>query len=63
CSYGHLGFTGTSLWVDPIRDLFVVLLTNRMSPSRDQKTMNGVRASFHDAVMEALVEVPPLRTA
>ena len=62
-SYGHLGFTGTSLWIDPIRDLFVVLLTNRMSPSRDQGTINGIRASFHDAVMEALVEVPPLRTA
>ncbi len=61
-SYGHLGFTGTSLWIDPIRDLFVVLLTNRMSPSRDQETINSVRASFHDAVMEALVEVPPPRS-
>ncbi|MGH9462518.1 MAG: serine hydrolase domain-containing protein [Vicinamibacteria bacterium] len=62
-SFGHLGFTGTSLWIDPVRELFVVLLTNRMSPSRDQGTINGVRASFHDAVMEALAEVPPLRTA
>ena len=62
-SYGHLGFTGTSVWIDPIRDLFVVLLTNRMSPSLDQETINDVRASFHDAVMEALVEVPPPRSA
>jgi CubicO group peptidase (beta-lactamase class C family) len=60
-SYGHLGFTGTSLWIDPIRDLFVVLLTNRMSPDRDQRNIHDVRASFHDRVMEALVEVPPPR--
>ncbi len=61
-SYGHLAFTGSSLWIDPIRDLFVVLLANRMSQSRNRETINGVRASFHDAVMEALVEVPPPRS-
>jgi CubicO group peptidase (beta-lactamase class C family) len=60
-SFGHLGFTGTSLWIDPVQDLFVVLLTNRMSSSRDQGTIHGVRRSFHDAVMEALVEIPPPR--
>ena len=34
-SFGHTGFTGTSLWIDPERDLFVVLLTNRVNPTRE----------------------------
>ena len=53
-AFGHTGFTGTSLWVDPERGIYVVLLSNRVHPSRDNPTFAPVRAAFHDAVMEAL---------
>jgi CubicO group peptidase (beta-lactamase class C family) len=51
---GHLGFTGTSLWIDPERDAHVVLLTNRVHPSRDNERLRDIRPRVHDAVMEAL---------
>ncbi len=54
-SFGHLGFTGTSLWIDPERQIFVILLTNRVHPTRDNRGIRDVRPAFHDAVMEALV--------
>ena len=50
---GHTGFTGTSLWIDPEADLYVVLLTNRVCPSRKNDAILGVRPAFHDAVMAA----------
>ena len=53
-SYGHLGFTGTSLWIDPERGLSVTLLTNRTWPNRDSQLIKQVRPAFHDALMEAL---------
>ncbi len=53
-SFGHLGFTGTSLWVDPVRKLFVVLLTNRVCPTRANEKIAAVRPDVHDAVIEAL---------
>ena len=53
-AYGHLGFTGTSLWIDPVRDVFVVLLTNRVHPSAANDKIRKVRPEAHDAVMEAL---------
>jgi CubicO group peptidase (beta-lactamase class C family) len=53
-SYGHLGFTGTSLWIDPERQLFVVLLTNRVHPTRDNQMIRQVRPAVHDAVMESM---------
>lgn len=56
--FGHTGFTGTSLWIDPARDLTVVLLTNRVHPrSRDE--IATIRPAFHDAVAAA---VPPDRS-
>jgi len=52
---GHLGFTGCSLWIDPARDLIVVLLTNRIHPAvRDDPRFRLFRPAFHDAVLEAL---------
>lgn len=51
---GHVGFTGTSLWIDPERDLYVVLLTNRVHPRRDNQKIRAVRPAFHDAVVEEL---------
>ncbi len=51
---GHLGFTGTSLWIDLERDAHVVLLTNRVHPDRHNERIRAVRPRVHDAVWEAL---------
>lgn len=53
-SIGHLGYVGTSLWIDPERRLAVVLLTNRTWPDRSNKAIQQVRPAFHDAVIAAL---------
>jgi beta-N-acetylhexosaminidase len=53
-SFGHTGFTGTSIWIDPDRQLFVVLLTNRVHPTRENTKIQKVRVELHDAVMQAL---------
>ncbi len=53
-SYGHTGFTGTSLWVDPDRALVVVLLTNRVYYGRDPAGITDFRPRLHDAVVEAI---------
>ncbi len=50
-SIGHTGFTGTSLWIDPTRDLYIVLLTNRVHPTRKNEGIQEVRRAFHDAVV------------
>ncbi|MGD8817125.1 MAG: serine hydrolase, partial [Acidobacteriota bacterium] len=53
-SFGHTGFTGTSLWIDPERELFVVLLTNRVHPTRENTQIREARIAFHTAVVEAV---------
>lgn len=53
-SVGHTGFTGTSIWIDPERQLFVVLLTNRVHPTRENQKIREFRPRLHDAVVEAL---------
>ncbi|MGH9562936.1 MAG: serine hydrolase domain-containing protein, partial [Terracidiphilus sp.] len=53
-AYGHTGFTGTSLWIDPERNLFVVLLTNRVHPTRSNDKIRQVRPALHDAIVESL---------
>ncbi len=53
-SYGHLGYTGTSLWIDPDRQLSITLLTNRTWPDCSNQAIKQVRPKFHDAVIEAL---------
>ncbi len=55
-SFGHLGFTGTSLWIDPVRQLSVTLLTNRTWPNRESQRIRQVRPRVHDAIVEALEE-------
>src|SRR6266481_2514964 len=63
-SYGHTGFTGTTIWIDPDRQLFVVLLTNRVHPTRENHKIAEVRPAVHDAVMKALglaVEAAPAK--
>jgi serine-type D-Ala-D-Ala carboxypeptidase len=56
-SFGHLGYTGTSLWIDPERGLSVALLTNRTWPDRQSQQIKQVRPRFHDAVVEALTRL------
>ncbi len=51
-SFGHLGFTGTSLWIDPEAELVVVLLTNRVHPTRANDRIKAVRPRVHDLVYE-----------
>ena len=53
-SFGHLGFTGTSLWCDPARQLSVTLLTNRVWPDSSSQAIKEVRPRFHDAIVESL---------
>lgn len=53
-AFGHTGFTGTSLWMDPTRDLFVLLLSNRVNPTRQNTKISGVRVALADAVVGAL---------
>ncbi|MHB8755590.1 MAG: serine hydrolase domain-containing protein, partial [Candidatus Acidiferrales bacterium] len=53
-AYGHNGFTGTSIWVDPDKNLFIVLLTNRVYPSAANDKIRQVRPALHDAIVEAL---------
>jgi CubicO group peptidase (beta-lactamase class C family) len=49
-SVGHLGFTGTSLWIDPVAEIAVVLLSNRVHPSRENIKIRDFRPQFHDAI-------------
>jgi serine-type D-Ala-D-Ala carboxypeptidase len=51
---GHLGFTGTSLWIDRDAEVVVALLTNRVHPSRDNERIRAFRPRFHDVVAESL---------
>jgi len=53
-SYGHTGFTGTTIWIDPDRQLFVVLLTNRVHPTRENHKIAEVRPAVHDAIVKSL---------
>jgi CubicO group peptidase (beta-lactamase class C family) len=57
-SFGHTGFTGTSIWVDPERNLFVILLTNRVNPTRDNPRIGPLRRAVADAVQEAITDAP-----
>jgi serine-type D-Ala-D-Ala carboxypeptidase len=60
-AFGHTGFTGTSIWIDPSRDLFIILLTNRVNPTRENRKIGGVRTALADAVSGALDGAPPRR--
>jgi len=57
-SFGHTGFTGTSMWIDPERGLFVILLTNRVNPSRDNQRHVPLRRAVADAAQAAIVDAP-----
>jgi len=60
-AYGHTGYTGTSLWIDPARDLFIVLLTNRVHAPRalhPLKVIGDVRSDLSDAATLAVTDLP-----
>jgi CubicO group peptidase (beta-lactamase class C family) len=53
-AFGHTGFTGTTLWIDPVREVYVVFLTNRVNPTRENTAIQKIRPLLHDAVLSAL---------
>jgi CubicO group peptidase (beta-lactamase class C family) len=53
---GHTGFTGTSLWIDPARNLYIVLLTNRVHPTRDNNQIQAFRRRLHDEIVATFGE-------
>jgi CubicO group peptidase (beta-lactamase class C family) len=60
-AYGHTGFTGTSMWIDPERQMFVILLTNRVHAARalrPAKVISDVRADLSDAAVLSIVDGP-----
>ena len=56
-AFGHTGFTGTSLWIDPENDIYVVLLTNRVHPDASNDAIQDVRRAVHDAVMREVATI------
>lgn len=56
-SFGHTGFTGTSLWIDPERGLAIILLSNRVNPTRDNPRWAPIRGRIADLVMTTALEV------
>ena len=55
-SFGHLGFTGTSLWIDPVKELEVVLLSNRVHPTRRNEQIRTFRPHIHDVICRELLK-------
>ena len=56
-SVGHLGFSGTSFWIDPEKDVVVVLLSNRVHPNRENTKIQQFRPYFHDMVLKAVFPI------
>ncbi|HEX6574257.1 MAG TPA: serine hydrolase, partial [Gemmatimonadaceae bacterium] len=57
-SFGHTGFTGTSIWIDPEKNLFVILLTNRVNPTRANNRQVPLRKAVADAAQMAITDAP-----
>ena len=57
-AFGHTGFTGTSIWIDPDRDLFIILLSNRVNPTRTNTRILQVRRRVADLVVDAVTPLP-----
>ncbi len=55
-SFGHLGYAGTSVWIDPERDLIVALLTNRVHPTRKNDQIRAFRPTIHDVIFQTVVK-------
>ena len=57
-TFGHLGFTGTSLWIDPDAEAVVAVLTNRVHPTRENTAIRDARPIAHDALFRAALHLP-----
>jgi CubicO group peptidase (beta-lactamase class C family) len=55
-AFGHTGYTGTSIWLDPELDLWVILLTNRVHPTRENQKHIPLRRAVHDAAVLAITD-------
>jgi len=62
-AFGHTGFTGTSIWIDPQNDIFVILLSNRVNPTRENRRITGVRMALADSVMTLMARTPATPSA
>lgn len=58
-SFGHLGFTGTSIWIDPVRELEVIFLSNRVHPTRDNQSIKTFRPKLHDMIIQKKFSLNP----
>ena len=59
-SFGHTGFTGTSIWIDPEKNLFVILLTNRVNPTRNNNRHVPLRRAVADAAQMSIMDAPTI---
>jgi CubicO group peptidase (beta-lactamase class C family) len=57
-SFGHTGFTGTSMWMDPEQDVFVLLLMNRVNPTRENQRHARLRRELADLIQLSITDVP-----
>jgi CubicO group peptidase (beta-lactamase class C family) len=62
-TFGHLGFTGTSLWCDPTQEIVTVILTNRVNPSREHLAIRAARPKVQDALVARAGDCMPRRRA
>ncbi|MFC1555696.1 glycoside hydrolase family 3 N-terminal domain-containing protein [candidate division KSB1 bacterium] len=53
-AFGHTGYTGTSIWIDPEEDMFIILFTNRVHPTRENTKISGFRKKVHNTVCEMI---------
>ena len=60
-AFGHTGFTGTSMWIDPEREVFIILLTNRVNPTRDNQKHVPLRRAISDAVNLSITDMPVVK--
>ncbi|MFI5229608.1 MAG: serine hydrolase domain-containing protein [Gemmatimonadales bacterium] len=58
-AFGHTGFTGTSIWIDPAHDVFIILLSNRVDPTRANNRIGRWRVALADAVMATILNAAP----
>ena len=56
-TFGHSGFTGTTIWIDPENQVFVVLLSNRVYPTRENRKISRVRPIVHNYVMKTILDL------
>ena len=56
-AFGHSGFTGTTIWIDPEYQVYVVLLSNRVYPTRENRKISGVRPIVHNYVMKSILDI------